>query len=145
MIPNTDLFFYNAHHDETYGSLTSVECGMPDGNRTPFEVRRVYYIYNVPGQQRRGFHSHNDLEQVLLCVHGSVKILVKTPFDEEDILLDDPNKGLYIGPMIWREMYEFSDDAVLLVLASKHYDVDDYIRDYSAYELLAKDYFERRK
>ena len=78
---------------------------------------------------------------MFICVSGQVKIQVKTPFEEEDILLDDPRKGLYIGPMVWREMYDFSPDAVLLVLASKHYDVNDYIRDYEEYEDMALTYF----
>ena len=72
---------------------------------------------------------------------GSVKILTKTPYEEEVTLLDSPNKGLYIGDMVWREMYDFSSDAVLLVLASEFYTVSDYIRDYNKYEELAKDYF----
>jgi len=107
----------------------------------PFTIKRIYYIYDVEERVRRGFHSHNELEQALVCVHGSVKILVRTPYEEEDILLDDPEKALYIGPMVWREMYDFSPDAVLLVLASEHYDIQDYIRNYSEYEKLAVDYF----
>ena len=74
-------------------------------------------------------------------MHGSVKILVKTPYEEENILLDNPSKGLYIGSMVWREMYDFSPDAVLLVLASEHYTLEDYIRDYEDYEQEAKEYF----
>ena len=70
-----------------------------------------------------------------------MKILVKTPNEEDNILLNDPKTGLYIGPMVWREMYDFSPDAVLLVLASEHYDINDYIRDYSVYEKMAIDYF----
>lgn len=66
-------------------------------------------------------------------MHGTVKILVKTPKEEKIIVLDDPTKGLYIGPNIWREMYDFEDGAVLLVLASEHYDESDYIRDYDDY------------
>ena len=67
--------------------------------------------------------------------------MVKTPFEEENVLLDDPTQALYIGPMVWREMYDFSPDAVLLVLASKHYNVDDYIRDYAQYERDSVQYF----
>ena len=92
---------------------------------------------------RRGYHSHRDLEQALICVHGTVKIMIKTPFSQEDILLDDPTKALYIGPMIWREMYDFSEDAVLLVLASEHYLPSDYIRDYDTYEKEALVWFQK--
>ena len=74
------------------------------------------------------------MEQILICVHGSVKVLLKTPDEEHTIILDDPKKGLYIGADIWREMYDFNDGAVLLVLASDFYDENDYVRDYSEYE-----------
>lgn len=74
-------------------------------------------------------------------MHGSVKILTKTPYEEKTTLLDNPAHGLYIGPMIWREMYDFSSDAVLLVLASEHYTESDYIRDYPKFESLARNYF----
>ena len=123
--------------DEMYGSLTAIEGGMD----IPFDVKRVYYIYDVPEGVRRGFHSHVDLHQILICVHGSVKILTKTPYEEEITELSKENKGLYIGPMIWREMYDFSDGAVLLVLASEHYTEDDYIRDYAKYEEMAVKFF----
>lgn len=124
--------------DPKYGSLTAIE-GKKD---IPFEVKRVYYIYDVPNGVRRGFHSHLDLHQILICVHGEVKILTKTPFEEKITQLSSENKGLYIGPMIWREMYDFSDEAVLLVLASEHYTEKDYIRDYSEYEKMALKFFE---
>lgn len=106
-----------------------------------FPLKRIYYIYDVGEKERRGFHSHNDLEQVLIAIHGSVKILIKTPYEEDNIELNNPSEGLYIGPMIWREMYDFSNDAVLLVLASHEYDESDYIRDYGEYEDRAKKYF----
>lgn len=141
MIQNTNMLEFKVHADKTYGSLVALEAGA--GFEVPFSVSRAYYIYDVPGAQRRGFHSHNDLEQVLVCVHGRVKILVKTPFEEETVLLDSPDRGLYIGPMVWREMYDFEDGAVLLVLASKHYDAGDYIRDYGVYEKAAREYFGR--
>jgi len=120
-----------------FGNLVPIEAM----NSIPFSVKRVYYIYGVPSGTKRGFHSHINLQQVLICVSGSVKILTKTPSEEEVITLDSPLKGLYIGPMIWREMYEFSDNAVLLVLASEHYTETDYIRDYSKFEILANEYF----
>ncbi len=117
-------------HSDNYGELIALE----ELRDIPFQVKRVYYIYDVQEGVRRGFHSHRDLHQVLICPHGKVKILVKTPTEEEVIVLDDPSKGLYIGPMVWREMYDFEDGGVLLVLASEYYTVSDYIRDYSEYE-----------
>ncbi len=122
---------------EFYGHLTPIECGQ----EIPFDVKRIYYIYGVDHAARRGYHSHRDLEQVLICLGGSVKIQVKTPYEEEIVTLDSPTKGLYIGPMIWREMFAFSEHAALLVLASRHYDESDYLRDYSAYEAEARRYF----
>lgn len=134
---NVGKYDFMTSADLMYGSLTAIEGGMD----IPFDVKRVYYIYDVPNGVRRGFHSHVDLHQILICVHGSVKILTKTPYEEEITELSSKNQGLYIGPMIWREMYDFSDDAVLLVLASEHYTIEDYIRDYAKYEQMALDYF----
>jgi len=110
----------------------------------PFDLKRIYYIYNVVAGERRGYHSHNDLEQILICIHGKVKILIKTPEEEEVIELSSADKGLYIGPMIWREMFDFEDEAVLLVLASQKYDENDYIRNYDDYIIKAKKYFKGR-
>lgn len=133
---NIALMEFPRHTDE-YGSLVPIE----ESDTVPFDIKRVYYIYGVENGVRRGFHSHVKLEQVLICVSGHVRILVKTPWEEQEILLDDPRKGLYIGPMIWREMFDFSEDAVLLVLAGDHYKVEDYIRDYNEYEEMARQYF----
>lgn len=110
-----------------------------------FPLKRIYYIYDVNEDVRRGFHSHNDLEQVLIAVSGNIKVLVKTPYEEEVYELNNPSEGLYIGPMIWREMYDFSNGAVLLVLASHEYDESDYIRDYDKYKIRAKKYFKEMK
>ena len=118
------------YHSDNYGKLIALE----ENKEIPFKIKRVYYIYDVEDDVRRGFHSHKNLEQILICVHGNVKILLKTPVEEKVILLDDPSKGLYIGPDIWREMYDFNDGAVLMVLASEYYDESDYIRNYDEYE-----------
>lgn len=125
-------------YTDKYGHLTPIEEGIDVG----FNIKRVYYITRVEKDVRRGFHSHRDLEQVLLCLNGSVKILVKTPNEEKIVELNDPSQGLYIGPMIWREMYDFSEGAVLLVLASEHYTISDYIRDYEKYKEEAINYFQ---
>lgn len=123
------------------GHLTAIEGDID----IPFRICRVYYITGVPDKVVRGFHSHRKLEQVLLCLNGSVKIRTKTPFDEEIYILNENSKGLYIGPMIWREMFDFSPDAVLMVLASEHYTEADYIRNYSSYVEEATFYFERER
>lgn len=131
---------FNAFSDK-YGNLVALE---ENSKNIPFAIKRIYYIFDVDGDIRRGFHSHLALDQMLICVNGSVKILVKTPYEEEIIELNNPHRGLYIGPMIWREMYDFSPGSVLLVLASEHYDEADYIRDYEKYEVLAKDFFNEK-
>ncbi len=136
MVENTRIISLKRHMDE-YGSLVPVE-GEKD---IPFSIGRVYYIFEVDENRRRGFHAHRELEQVLICVHGSVQVLTKTPFQTETVTLNSPSQALYIGPMVWREMCNFSSDAVLLVLASAHYDAQEYIRDYDRYVPMAEAYF----
>nr|WP_288826340.1 FdtA/QdtA family cupin domain-containing protein [uncultured Clostridium sp.] len=136
---NTSMIKFHSFKDQ-WGALTPLE----QFKEIPFEVKRIYYIYDVPGDVRRGYHSHRDLHQVLICVHGSVTIQVKTPFEMDEIILDNPQSGLVIGPMVWREMYNFSEGAVLLVLASEYYTASDYMRDYEDYVKEAKDWFTKR-
>ena len=128
-------------HTDGRGILIPIEYPK----QIDFPIKRIYYIYDVNSNVERGFHSHKALNQLLIAVNGRVKIRVKTPFEEQIILLDDPSKGLYIGPMIWREMFDFEDNAVLLVLASQEYDEQDYIREYEEYKKIAKDYWRKKK
>ena len=99
----------------------------------PFDIRRVYYIFDAPTDILRGCHAHRTLEQVLICMHGSCKVKVDDGYEEKVFDLDDPSKGLYIAPGIWREMYDFRGGAILVVLASQYYDEGDYIRDYQEF------------
>lgn len=126
---NTGIMRFKLYRDE-YGKLTPIESNID----IPFEIKRVYYIYDVQQGLTRGFHSHNKLHQVLIALGGSIKIRIKTPSDEKVIELCDPAEGLYIGPYIWREMFDFSPGSTLLVLASELYDESDYIRDFCKYE-----------
>ncbi len=104
------------------------------GKEMPFPVRRIYYIYGVPSKDiRRGYHSHKALRQLCLCVSGSCTMMLDDGKEKKDFVLDKPDKALYIGPGIWREMYDFTEDAVLMVLASEEYDETDYIRDYDEF------------
>lgn len=112
-----------------YGDLTPIE-EMID---IPFDIKRIYYISKVPTDITRGFHAHRKLHQVLICVNGSVKIKVKNPKEEADYLLNNSSVGLYIGPYVWREMYDFTEGSVLLVLASDYYNENDYIRNIDFY------------
>ena len=119
---------FRSHCNET-GALTFLEATRD----IPFEIKRVYYVYNVEREARRGFHAHRNLEQYLLCVHGSCTILMDDGDEKQEIILSDPGEGLYVGPGVWHEMYNFSPGAVLLVLASDFYDESDYIREYDAF------------
>lgn len=110
-----------------------------EGNREPsFNIKRIYYIYNVPKKIKRGFHAHKSLEQVLICVSGSVKIKIDDGNEKNIFILSNPNKGLYVGPSVWHEMYDFSQSTVLLVLASDYYDEGDYIRSYEKFLKMKK-------
>lgn len=108
------------------GSLTSIEGGVD----TPFPIRRVYYLYYTLAEIRRGFHAHKKLKQILVCITGKCKVLLDDGEKKEIVELCEPNLGLYVDTMVWREMYDFSPDCVLLVLASDHYKESDYIRNY---------------
>ena len=116
-------------HGDARGQLVALE----EDKEIPFAVKRVYYIYDTLQEVRRGFHAHKELEQILICVHGNCKILLDNGQEKETIVLDKPYEGLYISNDIWREMFDFSPDAVLLVLASQLYDEADYIRDYDEF------------
>lgn len=113
-------------HGDTRGQLIAIEANKD----VPFEVKRVYYMYDTGEGVRRGYHAHKQLQQVLICIHGSCKILLDNGIEKEIVPLDDPSVGLFIGNNMWREMFDFSSDAVLMVLASEYYDESDYIRNY---------------
>lgn len=111
------------------GSLVALEIGMEKA--VPFDIKRVYYIYHTAKGVSRGFHAHSNLKQVAICVAGNCRMVLDNGISREEALLNSPTKGLLIESMVWREMHDFSEDCVLLVLASEHYDESDYIRDYS--------------
>ncbi len=116
------------------GSLVALEA-----NKTvPFDIKRVYYIFGTKPGVARGLHAHKALKQVAVCVTGSCRMLLDNGQNKEEILLDSPTKGLLIEGLVWREMYEFTPDCVLLVLASEHYDEADYIRDYEDFLKVVK-------
>ena len=111
------------------GSLISLE----ENKNIPFDIKRVYYIFNTVEGIRRGFHAHKKLKQLLVCVSGSCKVLLDDGKSKEEISLDNPSKSLLIESMIWREMFDFSPDCVLMVLANEVYDENDYLRDYQQF------------
>ena len=110
-------------HGDDRGQLVALE----EFKDIPFRIKRVYYMYDTLEGVHRGFHAHKSLEQILVCIHGSCKVLLDNGSEKK------PYEGLYIANDIWREMYDFSPDAVLLVLASELYDNNDYIRDYDEF------------
>ena len=122
-------------HGDERGQLVAIEA-LKD---LPFEFKRVYYIYDTKDGVRRGFHAHYDLEQILICVNGSCKIHLDNGFETEEVLLDKPSEGLYIANNMWREMYDFTKDAVLLVIASRPYEESDYIRNYDDFIKMVKE------
>ena len=111
------------------GSLVALESEKT----VPFSIKRVYYIFGTNAGVSRGFHAHKKLQQVALCITGKCRMILDDGRQRNEVWLDSPNKGLIIGDLVWREMHDFSEDCVLLVLASEHYDEADYIRDYGKF------------
>ena len=116
-------------HGDDRGSLIALEEGV----NIPFAIKRVYYLFNTSKDVRRGFHAHKDLNQVVIAVRGSCRFLLDDGKERISLLLDDPTQGLLIESCIWREMYDFSEDCVLMVLANHLYDESDYIRNYDVF------------
>ncbi len=116
-------------HSDPRGNLGVAELGK----ELPFPVKRVYFIYGVVGNQRRGFHAHKKLQQVLFAIHGSCKVLLDDGKEKTTVVLDSPQKGILIDRPTWREIFDFSQDAVLVCFASDVYKVSDYIRDYNEF------------
>lgn len=120
-----------ASHGDDRGSLISVEAQR----HIPFAVKRVYYIFGTKAGVRRGFHAHQNLKQLLIAASGSCKVEVDDGNKKANFKLSSPKQGLIINNLVWREMYDFSPDCVLLVLASEWFEEADYIRDYSQFKL----------
>ena len=111
------------------GSLVALE-----GNKSvPFDIKRVYYIFGTKEGVSRGFHAHRNLKQIAVCATGSCCFVLDNGKQREEVVLDKSTIGLLIDDLTWREMYDFSPDCVLMVLANEHYDESDYIRDYQEF------------
>lgn len=126
---NYKVLSFKEYGDER-GNLVVAEGSGLD---VPFDIKRVFYMYGSDSDIVRGNHANRYTHFVLINVCGSSKVLVDDGNNKEVIILDKPRMGLYLGPMVWKEMYDFSPDSVLLVLASEHYIEDEYIRDYSLF------------
>ena len=120
-------------HDQR-GNLTFIE----QNRHIPFSIERVYYLYDVPGGAERGGHAHKALNQLIVAMSGSFDVVLDDGKDKKRIHLNRSFQGLYICPMIWRELDNFSSGSVCMVLASNLYDEDDYYRDYAEFQLAAE-------
>lgn len=123
------------HHSDRKGNLTVVENGVT----LPFGVKRVYYLYDVPGGESRGSHAHKELEQFIVAASGSFTVTLDDGKSKRSFFLNRPYQGLYVKPGLWRDLYDFSSGAVCMVLASEVYDTADYIRDYQEFLKFRKD------
>lgn len=116
-------------HGDDRGGLVALESHK----NIPFSIERVYYLFNTKEGASRGYHAHRELKQLLIPIAGKCRIRLDDGTTSEDLWLDNPQKGLLIDALLWREMHDFSSDCVLLVLANTHYQESDYIRDYQAF------------
>ena len=126
------------HHSDRKGNLSVVENGVS----VPFDIKRAYYLYDVPGGEARGAHAHKALRQLIIAASGSFSVTLDDGNVKRTFLLNRPYQGLYVVPGIWRTLDDFSSGSVCLVLASETYDADDYIRDYDIF-LSIKNGFKR--
>lgn len=117
------------------GNITIVE----ENTNIPFSVKRIYYLYDVPGGESRGGHAHKELYQLIVAASGSFDILLDDGINKKIVKLNRPDFGLMVIPGIWRELSEFSSGSVCMVLASHKYDENDYIRDYSKFRKFKED------
>ncbi len=117
------------HHSDRKGNLSVVQ----NGSTVPFDVKRVYYLYDVPGGESRGSHAHKELNQLIIAASGSFRVTLDDGNVKRSFTLNRPYQGLYVKPGIWRDLDDFSSGAVCLVLASELYDKEDYIRDYQEF------------
>lgn len=121
-------YVFQPHGDER-GQLVALE----EYKEVPFKIKRVYYMYDMSPGIVRGRHAHKNLQQILICIHGSCKILLDNGNEKKLVPLEKPYEGLYVANNMWHEMFEFSEGAVLMVLASELYDESDYIRNYEEF------------
>lgn len=128
-----DFIPLQVHGDER-GALVSLERER----NIPFDIRRVYYIFDTKQGVTRGFHAHRKLKQVAIAVKGSCRFILDDGNERVNVILDNPTQGLLINSFIWREMTDFSEDCVLMVLADMEYEESDYIRDYSTFKMIVQ-------
>ena len=116
-------------HGDRRGKLVSLESLK----NVPFEIKRIYYMFDTLPNEARGFHAHKDLEQIIIAMDGACRFILDDGKKREQVLLNRPDVGLYIGKNMWREMHDFSYGCKLVVLASEYYDEKEYIRNYDEF------------
>ncbi|WP_288842413.1 FdtA/QdtA family cupin domain-containing protein [uncultured Deefgea sp.] len=116
-------------HGDERGALVALE----ENKNIPFPIKRVYYLFGTQAGVRRGFHAHKQLHQAAIVMRGSCRFHLDDGKEKIELLLDNPAQGLLIEPLIWHEMYDFSEDCVLMVLADDFYDESDYLRSYEEF------------
>ena len=124
---------YSIINFKVRGDHNGKRVALEKGVDFPFEIKRVYYIWDTEHDVVRGKHAHKKLEQVIVCTSGSCDFILDDGREREIVHLDNPAQGLYIKNNIWREFTNFSPDCVIMVLASEHYDESDYIRNYEEF------------
>ncbi|KMV34277.1 MULTISPECIES: sugar 3,4-ketoisomerase [Franconibacter] len=124
-----EIINFPKHGDER-GALVVLE----EQKSVPFDVKRIYYMFDTKKDVRRGFHAHKKLRQLAIPVQGHCKFLLDDGNESIEILVDNPTQGLMIEPMIWHEMFDYSENCVLMVLADDYYDESDYIRNYEEFK-----------
>ncbi|WP_462265230.1 sugar 3,4-ketoisomerase [Mucilaginibacter sp.] len=130
-----DCFTLGLHrYKDRTGNLTAVE----NFKDIPFEIKRVYYLYDVPGGESRGAHGHKDLEQLIVAASGSFDVSISDGANKKTVNLNRPYIGLYLKPGMWRELHNFSSGAIVLVLASGLYNEDDYLRNFDDFQAYKK-------
>lgn len=128
-----EIINFPKHGDER-GALVVLE----EQKSVPFDVKRIYYMFDTKKDVRRGFHAHKKLRQLAIPVQGHCKFLLDDGNEAIEILVDNPTQGLMIEPMIWHEMFDYSENCVLMVLADDYYDESDYIRNYEEFKQRVK-------
>ena len=123
-----NLIHFHKIHNRA-GNITPVQNGID----LPFEIKRVYYLYDVPGGESRGAHAHKILEQVIIAASGSFDVTLDDGKNKKNVNLNRPNFGLHVCPGMWRDISNFSSGAICLVLASEKYNTDDYMRNYNSF------------
>ena len=131
---NCNFLEFNKHHSDRKGNLSVIE----NGRSIPFDIKRIYYLYDIPGGESRGGHAHKNLYQLIIAVSGSFSVTLDDGDIKKTFILNRPYQGLLIVPGIWRKLDDFSSGAVCLVLASEEYSEDDYLRDYDEFKVFKK-------